>query len=270
MKLRPLIGFTLLIALVGARLATGPTSLPLHRDFDLALNTSSSAETMEGAPSDSIDLVSTAAGDEDPWTLSVARGTKLLTGMKGSDTEAATLYNLPSTAESPFDGDLVETLRTWGYNDNTPTMQSTIDKECNMASPSGHLLSKTLHDFGLQTQSHLKGGPNQCFWITHHSGPAVIIDPDEGEMPPKKEQYYKIPGCEKAYRCTGAESTIGVNAAGGAIFAINMVGAASAAHRLWGKKPTTEQLPHIRSTSDFAWASGTAPSLPTPGQTSRT
>jgi hypothetical protein len=42
--------------------------------------------------------------------------------MKGSDTEAATLYTLGTTSESPFDGDLIDKLKEWGYNDNTDAL----------------------------------------------------------------------------------------------------------------------------------------------------
>ena len=55
--------------------------------------------------------------DGDLWTLAVARGAKLLQGMRSSDAQAAALYGLGTTAESPFDGDLVAKLREWGYND---------------------------------------------------------------------------------------------------------------------------------------------------------
>src|SRR5689334_4935667 len=51
----------------------------------------------------------TAAEADDPWTLSVRRGAKLLEGMKASDKDAASLYDMGDSAESPFDGDLHNT-----------------------------------------------------------------------------------------------------------------------------------------------------------------
>jgi hypothetical protein len=78
--------------------------------------------------------------DDNPWTLSVNRGAKLLQGMKASDAEAAALYNLGVTAESPFDGDLIDKLREWGYNDATDALAKQADPECNFDSSNGHLL----------------------------------------------------------------------------------------------------------------------------------
>ncbi|KAJ4316919.1 Mitochondrial import inner membrane translocase subunit tim8 [Neodidymelliopsis sp. IMI 364377] len=171
--------------------------------------------------------------------------------MKSSDASAATLYGMGTTAESPFDGDLISKLREWGYNDNTPAMQKLHDLECNMNSASGHMLSKVFLDLGLDTKSKNNGGPNQCFQIEHFDGPTVIKDPD-GSVPPKSSQYYEV--CKVQYRVTGAEHTIGVNAAGGAVFAISLSNAAKSARRLWRVAPQTEKLPHIRSVSDISWA----------------
>lgn len=200
---------------------------------------------------DSSSVITTAAANDDVWAISVARGTKLLSGMRSSDASAAALYNLGTTAESPFDGDLHTKLEEWGYADNTPAMQKLHDPECNMASATGHMLSKAFADLGMQTASKGKGGPNTCFQIEHFDGPATIRNED-GSLPEKKEQYYM--NCGTKYRVTGAEHTIGVNAASGAIFALNRKGAAKAAQGLWRKKPQVKELPHIRSSSDISWA----------------
>lgn len=264
MKVVPALGLTLLSALVGARVVPGSGPGPFRQDFILALGPKSNASTAKEASFDSTDPVTAAAGDNDPWTLSVARGTKLLVGMKSSDAIAASAYGLDKTAESPFDGDLISKLREWGYNDNTPAMQKTVDKECNMASTSGHMLSKTFLDLGLDTKSKANGGPNQCFQIEHYDGPTVIKEPD-GSLPQKAQQYYKVPGCDTKYRVTGAENTIGVNADSGAIFALSLSSAAKSARRLWKVAPTTEQLPHIRSVSDLAWAFWNRAVAGTPG-----
>ncbi|XPS70486.1 Mitochondrial import inner membrane translocase subunit tim8 [Ascochyta lentis] len=238
----------LLLAFVGARVVPGTDTLQGNRTLALvkSFNTSTAKEQFF----DSAASINTVA-DQDPWTLSVARGTKLLQGMKSSDAAAATLYGLDSTAESPFDGTLTSKLLEWGYNDNTPAMQKLHDAECNMASPSGHMLSRTLLDLGLPTTPKSQGGPNECFHIEHFDSPAMTKTPT-GFFPPKTNQFYTV--CDTSYRATGAEHTIGINAAGGAVFALNLVSAASAARRTWGVKPTPDQLPHIRSVSDLAWA----------------
>lgn len=187
----------------------------------------------------------------DPWTLSVARGTKLLQGMKGGDAEAARLYGLDTTAESPFDGDLIDKLREWGYNDNNDALTRQADPECNLDSRDGHMLKKAFEELGIGTKSKGQGGPNQCFLIEHFDGPAVKRR-DDGNMPEKVDQRYEV--CGKEYRVTNAEHTIGVNAEAGAVYAMQLSSAAKAARRLWKRAPLAEELPAIRSVSDIAWA----------------
>jgi hypothetical protein len=189
--------------------------------------------------------------DDDPWTLSVTRGAKLLQGMKVSDAEAATLYNLGTTAESRFDGDLIYQLREWGYNDATDALTKQADPDCNFDSQNGHVLKKAFGDLGIGTKSKGQGGPNQCFLIQHFDSPAVKKG-DDGKIPVKADQRYNV--CDKEYRVTNAEHTVGVNAEAGAVFAIQLFSAAKAARRLWKRVPLADELPAIRSVSDIAWA----------------
>jgi hypothetical protein len=199
----------------------------------------------------------------DLWRESIDRGTKLMTGMKSDDATAATLYGFPTdTAESPFDGSLIEELREWGYNDNTPAMQTLHDKECNMASKSGHMLSKAFAALGMGTASKGAGGPNECFQIEHYGGPTTIKNSD-GTLPEKREQHY--PACGTTYRATGAEYTIGINAAAGALFALNRKSSPKAARELWRRKPDPIELPHLRSASDISWAAWNRAVASTPG-----
>jgi hypothetical protein len=199
----------------------------------------------------------------DLWQEAIERGAKLMTGMKSDDATAATLFGFPTdTTESPFDGSLVEELREWGYNDNTPAMQTLHDKECNMASASGYMLSKTFADLGMGTASKGTGGPNECFQIEHYSGPAITKKKD-GTLPEKREQYYST--CGTTYRATGAEYTLGVNPAGGALFALNRVSSPKAARKLWRRRPETAELPQLRSASDIAWAAWNRAVSATPG-----
>ena len=189
--------------------------------------------------------------DDDPWTLSVARGTKLLQGMKASDAEAAALYNLGASAESAFDGDLINKLREWGYNDATDALAIQADPECNFDSSNGHMLKKAFSDLAISTKPKSQRGPNQCFLIEHYGSPAVKKG-DDGKMPLRVDQRYDV--CDKEYRVTGAEHTIGVNAEAGVVYAINLSSAAKAARRLWKRAALPDELPAIRSVSDIAWA----------------
>jgi hypothetical protein len=72
--------------------------------------------------------------DEAEWKRAIARGEKLLKGMKGDDKEAAALYRMGGatmeTVQSPWDGECVEDFKEWGYNDNTESMQKEVDKFC--------------------------------------------------------------------------------------------------------------------------------------------
>lgn len=193
----------------------------------------------------------TKAAADEPWTLSVARGAKLLQGMKSNDAEAASLYGLETTAESPFDGNLIEKLREWGYNDNNDALAKQADPECNSDSRDGHMLKKAFTDLGIGTKSKGKGGPNRCFSIEHANGPAVKLG-NNRKMPEKGDQRYEV--CGKEYRVTNAEHTIGVNPEAGAVYAMQLSSAAKAARRLWKRAPLTEELPAICSVSDIAWA----------------
>jgi hypothetical protein len=85
----------------------------------LSVHISESNLTTVNLPAFDPDDVATAVGGEDVWTLSVQRGTKLFEGMKVGDKEAASLYGMGASAESPYGGDLHDTLLAWGYNNNT-------------------------------------------------------------------------------------------------------------------------------------------------------
>jgi hypothetical protein len=189
---------------------------------------------------------------EDAWTLSVQREFKLLEGMKAGEKEPGSLYGIGAYAESPYDGDLYDTILSWGYNDNTEAMQKIADKECNMDSATGHMLKKTFDELGMTTKPKSQGGPNECFQIEHYDSPAMILKED-GTRPDKHNQYYKAP-CDAEFRVTGTEHTVGVNAQSGAVFALDIKSPAKAARNLWRRAATTEELPHIRSFSDISWA----------------
>lgn len=139
--------------------------------------------------------VTTAANDEQQWAINVARGRKLLTAMKGSDLEAATLYGLGTTAKSKYDGDLKDEMRKWGWNDNTPKQKATFDKQCDFVAY--HKIGRCFAELGLGTKSKGAGGPNECFVAEHWDGPAVKKT-IPGVMPKPKNQRYEV--CKVMYR----------------------------------------------------------------------
>ncbi|KAF1932261.1 uncharacterized protein M421DRAFT_287779 [Didymella exigua CBS 183.55] len=183
--------------------------------------------------------------------------------MKSSDSAAAALCGFSTpTAESPFDGSLVENLQNWGYNDNTPAMQKLHDRESNMASASGRMLSKTFADLSMDTYSKSTGGPYECFQVEHYSGPATMKNED-GTLPEKSDQLHSV--CGATYRATGTEYIIGVDAAAGALFALNRKSSPKAARELWRHRPEVAELPHLRSASDISWAVWNRAVSSTPG-----
>jgi hypothetical protein len=243
------VGFAIAISSIAAIAIPDANVTPLLDNSNVL--SAANITAINGLSLDWTGPVTAADKNDELWDKAVERGTKLLSGMKSSDAEAAVSYNTGESAESPFDGDGVAAFHQWGYNDNPLEFQKAVDKECDMDSAGGHKLKQALTDLGLDTRSKNQGGANECFSVEHYDGPAVKRD-EIGGIPSQSKQRYDV--CGREYRITGAEHTIGVNAAGGAVFAIGISSAAKSARRVWGVVPKEDELPHIRSVSDIAWA----------------
>jgi hypothetical protein len=100
----------------------------------------------------------TARVVEDTCTLSVQGGAKLLQGMKADNKTAVALFGPGEATESPYDGDLNDTLVSWGYNDSTEAMQKKHDDECDIEN--SNKLKKCFDELGMGTKSKGRGGPN--------------------------------------------------------------------------------------------------------------
>ncbi|KAJ4318876.1 Mitochondrial import inner membrane translocase subunit tim8 [Neodidymelliopsis sp. IMI 364377] len=194
------------------------------------------------------EVATTVVNEDQRWTDNVARGRKLLAAMKGSDMEAAAAYSMGTTAKSVFDGDLRDEMEKWGWNDNTKKQQKAYDVDCDFLGY--HKIGGCFRELGLDKKSKGKGGPNECFVAEHWDGPAV--KKTVGIMPKPKNHRYEV--CKVKYRSTEGYYRIGINALGGAIMALDRKSPSYAAEDLWGRKPTNDQLPHIRAASDIAWA----------------
>ncbi|KAF1849711.1 uncharacterized protein K460DRAFT_257900, partial [Cucurbitaria berberidis CBS 394.84] len=185
------------------------------------------------------------------WEKAVESGRTLYSAMKSKDSVARWFFkNYPDfseTVQSPFDGDLREKLKEWGYNDNEE-LSKKLDKECDFEAY--HKIKRAFDELSLGTKAKADGGPNQCFQVNHQDGPNVKRK-ENGELPDAEFQYYDV--CGKTYRVTGGTHDIAVNSAG-AVILMNVISAAYSAEKfLWKKKAGTNELPHIRSTSDIAW-----------------
>jgi hypothetical protein len=210
MNINLAISLFILIASAAGRFVPGEPldSISHHPVFESELNFTTSRSLTRF----DYDGPVTAVEGASAWDKSVQRGAKLLQGMKTSDKEAGQLYSMGDSAESPYNGDLHDTLESWDYRDNAEGMKLAVDKDCNMDSKSildGQWLKKTMDELGLGTKSKGKGGPNECFQIEHYNSAVVILNED-GKRPPKDQQYYKAP-CGADFRITGAEHTVGVN-----------------------------------------------------------
>ena len=144
------------------------------------------------------ELTTGVADADSAWDKAVETGRTLHNAMRSKDSIARWFFkNYPDFAEtvqSPFDGDLREKLREWGYNDNEE-LSKTIEKDCDF--DAYHKMKDAFKELNLDTKAKKDGGPNQCFRIDHHSGPNVKRK-DDGTLPGEGNQYYDV--CGKEYR----------------------------------------------------------------------
>lgn len=127
------------------------------------------------------------------WCKFKSRGYQLTKAMMMNDQDAANLLAWPYI-QSPWDGDLRNELRKWGYKDDFEGSNA-IDNQCDFKKQ--HEMTDTFKEIGVDTRSAGQGGPNHCFYVTHNDGPIVHRNED-GELPYHDEQYYPVDG--KDYR----------------------------------------------------------------------
>ncbi|KAF9693177.1 hypothetical protein EKO04_008813 [Ascochyta lentis] len=177
------------------------------------------------------------------WEKAWCKGSKLSQAMIKSEAEAAA-YVTP--VRSPWDGDLVQQFRKWGYRE----LENHRSELCDFG-PDQHNLKRAFTELGIETASSVDGGPNHCFYVEHKYGPTVQRPPD-GQWPEPNQQYYMVG--EKRYRETQAYSTIGINPSAGAIYFLNRLSPTKAALENWGNPEVRKEwLPALSSSSDHAW-----------------
>ncbi|CBX92211.1 hypothetical protein IAQ61_000390 [Plenodomus lingam] len=184
------------------------------------------------------------------WDKAVNDGRQLYNAMRSKDSIARWFYkdypDFADTVQSPFDGDLREELRKWGYNDND-ALSKLIEKDCDF--DAYHHIKPAFDELGLDTRAMKDGGPNVGFRVDHQDGPAIKRKGD-GTLPSDANQYYDV--CGKEYRATTGTFEFIVNP-GGMIALMNVRAPSYSAGVEWGRKPTTAELPHLRAISDIAW-----------------
>lgn len=134
------------------------------------------------------------------WETAWCKGAKLaLATIKNEDQAAA--YIMP--VRSPWDGDLKEDFRTWGYRE-IPNHQSQM---CDFG-PEQHNLERAFAELGIGTASSVDGGPNHYFYVEHKYGSAVQRLPN-GQWPDPDQQYYMVGN--KRYRVSCSKSPVPVH-----------------------------------------------------------
>lgn len=135
--------------------------------------------------------------DEDPddavWRKAKCRGAKLLKAMTLDEEESSRMLQWPYT-QSPWDGDLKNELRLWGYRDD-PEIHEQSDAYCDF--DNWHQSKRAFEAMGVDWRSAGQGGPNHCFFLQHKDGPAVILN-EEQMLPDEADQRYEVDG--KAYK----------------------------------------------------------------------
>ncbi|KAJ4993439.1 hypothetical protein SVAN01_00987 [Stagonosporopsis vannaccii] len=180
------------------------------------------------------------------WCKAKSRGVQLTKAMMMSDQEAATVLQWPYM-QSPWDGDLREDLKKWGYRDDFEG-DADIDKQCDFDKTQE--MADAFKDLGVDPRSAMAGGPNHCYYVEHNDGPAVHRD-ENGELPYHEEQYYTADG--KELRVTVAYAKVGINRADGLVYFLHRQSPEDAAFENWGYKPRADELPALRSSSDISW-----------------
>lgn len=138
------------------------------------------------------------------WDKAVLSGRNLWAGMHSDDRKASFLFRTDphtsdptlQTVQSPYDGDMKELWKKWGYKEDDAG-NAKIDKECDFEAY--HKLKRAFEELGVKTESKGKGGPNECVQVDHKDGPNVLRDAD-GKLPSIDEQKYVEESCGKEYR----------------------------------------------------------------------
>lgn len=117
------------------------------------------------------------------WEAAWCRGSKLSQAMIKDEPQAAA-YITP--ARSPWDGDLAQEFRIWGYRE----IKDHRSELCDFG-PDQHNLERAFAELGIATASSVDGGPNHCFYVEHKYG-ATVQRPPNGQWPDPNQQYYMV------------------------------------------------------------------------------
>lgn len=147
------------------------------------------ADVLIPGPLDTVQKAAPPPRPGDIWGQAVCKGQKLLMACT-HDAEIASRFVTP--INSPWDGDLVEALKTWGYNDDSDARD--VDAGCDFEAIQ---LERAFEELEIDPRPESRQGSNKCYRYVHKDGPAVQRGPD-GQLPPIEQQTYMVDG--KSYR----------------------------------------------------------------------
>ncbi|KAL1797105.1 hypothetical protein ACET3X_003711 [Alternaria dauci] len=187
----------------------------------------------------------TLANPPTKFEKAVSTGQTLDFAMRSKDSVARWFFKdfpqFANTCQSPFTGDGRAELATWGFDDSD-ALSATVEKECDF--DAYHKIKAAFEELGLDTRASRDGGPNRCFKVNHRDGVAIKRD-GEGKLPVEGRQVYEA---------TGATYEFAVNP-NGLIALMNIMSLTYAAKTYtWFRTPLPEELPHIGTAQDIAWA----------------
>ncbi|KAF2036553.1 hypothetical protein EK21DRAFT_105869 [Setomelanomma holmii] len=164
-----------------------------------------------------------------PWSRAVCKGERLLAAMQ-YDHDKLAKSGVVVPVESPWDGELRQEMRDWGYKDFTEADNDLLDFGCQFDNWG---FTAAFQALGISSKSSGEG-------VMHLDGPAVIRKQDNSLPPP----------------VTGADFKLGMNAPSGAIFSLDLKSPSEEAKTLWGvsRVASADELPAIRYVSDITWA----------------
>ncbi|CAN9253875.1 unnamed protein product [Alternaria alternata] len=201
-------------------------------------------------------IVHTLANPPTKFEKAISIGQTLDSAMRSKDSVARWFFKdfpqFAETCQSPFTGDGKAELAKWGFDDSD-ALSATVAKECDFDGyhkikecdfDGYHKIKAAFDELGLDTRSSKDGGPNHCFKVNHRDGVAIKRNED-GSLPSEAKQYYDA---------TGASYEFAVNP-NGLIALMNIMSMTySAKTYTWFRTPLPEELPHIGTTQDIAWA----------------
>ncbi|KAJ8110057.1 hypothetical protein OPT61_g6997 [Boeremia exigua] len=185
-----------------------------------------------------------ASASDELWYKHMRKGNSLNCGMRGTDAGAG--YQVgdtrtPPSAASKWVRGMIDMSEWYWWAGEVDSRICDMDLYWGMRS-----MFRALE---INPKSTASGGDMQCFQILHMNENAKYPD---GTPRDALSQSYVIEG--KLYHATDAAHFFSMSVRTGVIVGLDLSGPEVSAERIWGWKPTPDQLPKLRNLSDLFWA----------------